>query len=262
LWLCSTLKSLFLPLSLRFIESRAFLWSGLDEIQVAPGHPHFRQFGPLLITLSDLSVFYCFGTATSVMIPHHLLTLGFATFTAAQWLSWVSIPGSVTMIGARCFCACSSLQTVIFESHSAMRILGESAFHWCISLTAIFIPASVALIGPCCFAECSSLQDVTFEMGSQLGEIGSFAFSGCAVLTSIRIPASVGSIGDWSFYKCKSLVNLTFELGCRAKWGKQWLYRFPASCPYYRVCSPAAERWIVLVAAVTTILLVVLFCRH
>jgi hypothetical protein len=125
---------------------------------------------------------------------------------------------------------------VIFEAGSTISTIGPGAFGECRSLLAIFIPASVQLIDLYCFGSCVSLHDVTFEMGSRLSEIGAVAFRHCVSLASIRVPASVRSIGDQAFSDCTALVNFTFESGCRAKWGRQWLYRCPRLRPYYEDC--------------------------
>ena len=67
------------------------------------------------------------------------------------------------------------------------RIMCDSAFYGCYSLSEIFIPSSVTSIGDCAFCSCDSLSEIV-------------------------IPSSVTSIGDGAFYDCKIPDNLKQEL--------------------------------------------------
>ena len=67
------------------------------------------------------------------------------------------------------------------------RIICNSAFYFCRSLSKIVIPSSVT-------------------------SIGGFAFKDCGSLSTIVIPSSVTSIGDWTFNGCNFPDNLKQEL--------------------------------------------------
>ena len=67
------------------------------------------------------------------------------------------------------------------------KIICDSAFWYCSSLSEIVIPSSVTSIGDC-------------------------AFYGCNSLSEIVIPSSITSIGDSAFYGCKFPDNLKQEL--------------------------------------------------
>ncbi|MDE6226178.1 MAG: leucine-rich repeat domain-containing protein, partial [Muribaculaceae bacterium] len=71
-------------------------------------------------------------------------------------LQSVTIPESVTAIGAYVFFECSSLQSVIIPD--SVTSIGAYAFDWCTSLQSVTIPESVTAIGAYVFFECSSLQ--------------------------------------------------------------------------------------------------------
>ena len=71
-----------------------------------------------------------------------------------------------------------------YSISEGVKVIGDSAFWGCESLTSINIPNGVTTIG-------------------------NAAFQGCESLTSINIPNSVTTIGDWAFGECDSLTNIT-----------------------------------------------------
>ena len=100
--------------------------------------------------------------------------------------------GSVTSIGGRAFCACTSLPSITIPE--SVTSIGGEAFAGCTGLESIVIPESVTRI----------------EEGT---------FGGCTGLTSITIPGSVTSIGDFAFSGCDSLSTIYYS-GTKHKWNK------------------------------------------
>jgi len=86
------------------------------------------------------------------------------------------------------------------------RIIADSAFEYCRSLTSVTIPDSVISIDDNAFEGCTSLTSITIP--NSVTSIGNSAFLGCTSLTSITIPNSVTSIGNSAFYGCESLTNI------------------------------------------------------
>lgn len=162
-------------------------------------------------------------------------------------LKSITIPASCETIGATAFKNCQSLETVVFENNSHLKIIGGGyydkyhsydyyygAFSDCTSLKSIIIPASCETIESSAFKECKALENVSFEQYSQLKEIGGGchmheyddgsyyyphksvlyyfgAFSDCVSLKSITIPASCQNIGVTAFRNCKSLESVEFS---------------------------------------------------
>ena len=94
-------------------------------------------------------------------------------FAYCMSLSDVTIPESVTHIGANCFSFCSSLREIALPA--GVKELESYAFSDCSSLRRATLPANSALLGEMIFAGCGSLDSITegsltpppFDCGSQ-----------------------------------------------------------------------------------------------
>lgn len=142
----------------------------------------------------------------------------------------VSIPASVTKIGAAAFRGCSGLTS--FSIPSSVTTISMYAFDYCSGLTSISIPASVTSIDNSAFERssasiavddanpnyssldgvlfnkdktllihCSTTQTGNYSIPTTVTEIATGAFAGCNKLTSISIPASVTKINTGTFEK-------------------------------------------------------------
>ena len=78
-----------------------------------------------------------------------------------------------------------------------VKVIGNSAFGWCESLTNINIPNGVTNIGDEAFGGCRSLTNINIP--NSVTNIGDGAFSGCSSLTKIKIPSSVVNMNGNTF---------------------------------------------------------------
>lgn len=102
----------------------------------------------------------------------------------------------------------------------SVTYIGAYAFNGCIGLSSITIPDSVTSIGECAFYQCKELTSVTIP--DSVTWIGNGAFYECEKLTSITIPDNVTSIGMHAFYGC---TNLTVNCEAESKptgWDENW----------------------------------------
>ena len=109
-----------------------------------------------------------------------------------------TIRKGVKVIGNSAFWLCSSLTNI--NILNGVTTIGEGAFVRCKSLTIINIPNSVTTIGEGAFAWCKSLTSINIP--NSVTTIGERAFSGCESLTNINIPNSVTTIGEGAFKQC------------------------------------------------------------
>lgn len=123
--------------------------------------------------------------ATSFEFNEKTKIVYYNAFSRCSNLTNITIPDSVTQIGAGAFSGCGSL-TDITISGSVTEIERET-FFGCSSLAKITIPESVT-------------------------EIGDGVFSGCSSLTEITIPENVTEIGAGAFYGCTELKRAVFAV--------------------------------------------------
>jgi hypothetical protein len=149
------------------------------------------------------------------------------TGTQGKPITSITIPDSVTSIGAKVFYACVRLKTVNLPAK--LETIGTSAFMGCSSLENIVIPNSVTSIESGAFSDCNALKTFTLpenlidlEGGVFMGCISLESislldsltiirretFSGCIALKSIKFPAKLQSIGFNAFKGCTSLKTI------------------------------------------------------
>ena len=223
---CSSLTTITIPNSLTGMGSGVFRGSGLTSvIWNAENCADFRFWA------EDRPFYGCDAQVTSFTfgdsvkhIPEYLgLGMGVTSIT---------IPNSVTSIGANVFSNCSNLTSVIWNAENCTdcdTYSDQIPFYGCpitsftfgdgvkyipdylcykkSNLTYIDIPNSVTSIGKYAFSGCSGLTSV--NIGNSVTSIEYGAFISCSGLTSITLPNCVTSIGDCAFYNCSSLTTIT-----------------------------------------------------
>ncbi|MDD7188974.1 MAG: leucine-rich repeat domain-containing protein [Prevotella sp.] len=128
-------------------------------------------------------------------------------FDGCSSLTSITIPSSVTSLGASCFEGCRGLTSITIPS--SVTSLGKRCFKDCRGLTSITIPSSVTSLGAECFSFCSGLTSITIP--SSVTSIGDNCFQGCSGLSSITIPSSVTSLGWNCFLYCQKLESVIFK---------------------------------------------------
>ena len=133
-------------------------------------------------------------------------------------MSSVSIPASVTNIGAAPFAWCHKLMRieVAADNHSFASVDGVlctkdlSELVMCPpGLTTVTVPESVKTIRAGAFHGCKRLAALTIP--SAVKNIKTWAFSGCRGLTAVEIPACVTSMEDGVFWDCFGLTSVTMR---------------------------------------------------
>ena len=97
------------------------------------------------------------------------------SFKENTYLSSITIPDTVTIIGSYAFFRCDRLASVNFGKNSQLESIGSAAFYNCDNLRSFNFPNTLKNIGEEAFYECSTLTNITLP--DSLISIGRVAFA-------------------------------------------------------------------------------------
>jgi hypothetical protein len=231
---CLSLREFCIPASVEILTGRSLPPSWLCIVEVEKGNRCFQRRGDFVMSSNDRCVVRYFGPESELRIADDIeqiddgcfrfseivrvtfaskskgSSIGVEAFRHCQKLETISIPSSVTVLGASCFASCESLQTVDFCAGSRLDQIPDMSFVQCVSLESIILPLSVKILGECCFLNCQKLENSPLSVDSTLIRVGTSAFQNCWALTSMFLPSSVETVGESSFVSCPSLSSVTF----------------------------------------------------
>ncbi len=145
----------------------------------------------------------------SVSLPQTITSIGANEFAYCTSLKEINIPNSVKTIDVHAFCYCSELTEINIPS--SVTEIGASAFEYCHKLESVSIPDSIKEIKQYTFYDCKNLKNVSLPSGLEI--IGSAAFDSCTCLENIVIPQSTEKINSSAFYGCTALNSVTLNNG-------------------------------------------------
>lgn len=242
----TTITNVTIPNNVTTIGDMAFYkCTGLKSI----------EFSKSITTIGAYA--FSYNNFTSITLPDSLTIIDTGAFRECKSLTSIIIPDSVTSIGMYAFDHCDKLRynednnakylgndsnpysalikaksenITSCEINPKTKVIANSAFEKCTSLTKVVIHNNVTSIGNFAFSNCSSLTSITIP--DSVINIGDYAFY-YSSLTSITIPDSVTSIGHDAFIGCSGLTSITFE-GTVAEWntitlGTYWNLYVPAT---------------------------------
>jgi len=149
------------------------------------------------------------GTATDVIIPSGVTTIGESVFRDNDTVVSVTFPEALTTIEAYAFRDCENLQTVTVNEK--LVTIGNYAFYQCKNLKSFTCPSTVKTIGEYAFQGCIALEE--FDVGDNIVTIDAHAFDQCKSLKTFTCPASLESIGNFAFAYCESLMEVNLNEG-------------------------------------------------
>lgn len=148
--------------------------------------------------LGDYAIAGC-SNLVEVSLPSSWDVIPDGLFQNNQSIRRYEIPEGVVRIGEYAF-AGSALAEVTLPG--TLTEIGAYAFQGCAALTEVTLPGSLTEIGAYAFQDCAALAQVSLPAG--LETLGEFSFSGTG-LTQVTVPAA--AIGHMAFYNCDSLVS-------------------------------------------------------
>lgn len=94
---------------------------------------------------------------TSVSIPRSVTVIGACSFLGCKNLRRVELREGLRTIDVAAFMGCSNLESIVIPE--GVRIIAHDAFRGCTGLTRIVLPTSVSIIGPRAFEGCTCLTE-------------------------------------------------------------------------------------------------------
>ncbi len=150
------------------------------------------------------------SSVVTAIIGSNVQTLPDDLFGGCVQLATVSIPSSVTTIGAT-FWLCSNLTNINIPL--SVTSIAEQAFQNS-GLTSVSIPSSVNTIGYNAFAHCHNLTTVFYSMDSCTYDyhcspsVNGGMFEDCENLTTVYLGSTVRYIPPYTFYGCTGLYSI------------------------------------------------------
>ena len=147
---------------------------------------------------------------TDLVIPNSVTSIGGKAFCYCSSLTSITIPNSVTSIGYDAFAACNNLKEVYITDIAA----------WC-KITFESSGSNPLNNAGNLYVNGTLVTDLVIP--NSVTSIGSRAFYNCSSLTSVTIPNSVTSIGEYAFnscYKLRAVYITDVEAWCKITFGE------------------------------------------
>ena len=136
--------------------------------------------------------------------------IGDYAFSDNEKITKITLPESVTGLGAHAFEKCDNLYSVVMPD--GIKNIGGYAFYECMKLVVKSLPSSLETIGEHAFDFCHSIAEVSIP--DSVHDIGDCAFYKCESLKSVFLPASLTKYGYRVFAGCKLLNDFTISPKC------------------------------------------------
>ena len=162
------LTSVTIPNSVTFIGDKAFSCSRLENINVDSENDNFSSLDGILYNKDVTNLICCPEAKTSVTIPNSVTSIGASAFYECRSLTSVTIPNSVTSIGNSTFRNCSRLTSVTIPN--SVTSIGYNAFYNCESLKVIYMQCEVPIECDPRFSETSLKEAVLYVPTGTMAE--------------------------------------------------------------------------------------------
>lgn len=156
-------------------------------------------------TVSESSVYSPFTGnefIKEVTLPDSVTCIGAISFKDCTELEKITLGDGVEIIGNNCFEGCTSLSEVEFSK--SLKYVDQQVFYNCKSLAEIELPD--ARYETAAFERCTGLESVVLPEG--MTSLPPYMFSQCTSLRTVQFFESLKEVGDSAFYKCTALEHI------------------------------------------------------
>ncbi len=209
-----------LPSSLVYIGKGAFFGlANLTGDLIIP--PSVRSIGAAAFAGTEFTKLVFGGNSTNN--PSQLETIEDAPFNTAGafegcLFETVTLPDSLTHLGAGAFKGCTNLRSVTFGTAGKLKTIGGisngGVFQGCTGLIRMELPEGVETIGGHLFEDCTNLQQVVIP--DSVKTLDDYAFEGCTSLTKVTLPG-LEIIYRNTFDGCSQLMEIEYH-GTSEQW--------------------------------------------
>ena len=139
---------------------------------------------------------------------HQVTTIVGNAFGARASITGITLPASLTSLGAEAFRGCTSLKSIVIPS--GVTQIPSSCFYGCTALSSATLPSGITKIEGYAFQN-TALQE--FHAPAALTSIGREAFRGCSSLEEIDLSAATGltSVGYYAFRDCSAVKRMSIN---------------------------------------------------
>ncbi len=159
-------------------------------------------------SIGDWAFSYC-SKLTAITIPSSVTKIGAQAF-AQTGISSITIPVNVTYVGNKICDGCTALRTIVWNAKSST------------ATTPFYSVRS---------------QITTFTFGEEVETIPADLCSGMTALTGITLPGSVRRIESQAFFGCTALASITCNATAAPACGEFAFYRVPTTIPVHIPCG-------------------------
>lgn len=148
------------------------------------------------------------GEKTDVVVPYKHITEGEEVIVTSvapgafkgSSLTKITLPSTVTEIGAGAFQDCADLQEVVFADGSFVETIRENAFDGCVNLKTFEFSRYTAAVGAFAFRNCSAVEEYVGLGSTVINELSEGAFYANTLIERFTLPATLEKIGARAFY--------------------------------------------------------------
>lgn len=191
----TNLRTVNIPSNLEWMGDYAFNLSGIESANIPSTLENPSEPGWGITTFQ-----HC-NNLTTVVIEEGITKIPDFTFEQCYSLEVLTLPSTLSELGAGVFTECSSLESIALPG--SIKTIPEYTFYFCTELTTVVLEEGLISIGDNALSYCSSI--ISLHLPDSLTDIGQTSFESCDELRTLHIGKGLIGIGEDAFLDCSNL---------------------------------------------------------